>query len=298
MKHIAFTIHVEEVIERAWALISDAQVQEARRMSEKLVQEIQGLLEEDNESNTELLRKLMRASHVAGYTVGMSVRNSETLVAVSYFNEMLHAAHKLKDDSSSVIALTYRGDMYRRYGNLKEALHSLQTAYDISPADPVAHGNCAQLLARLYSQMNDDKNFARLMKEAEQIARSIDCSHTSVHGQYCLGTVYIDRCKHYCKRGETYKALDYFARAEKSLPDSPHWNTLLTATHGLILVRSGNIEQGMLYIDEAVKLALKHGNNRLLDHFYALQSYLAQKSVEYNQANVRLGKSLHGVFSR
>jgi tetratricopeptide (TPR) repeat protein len=297
MRHIAAMTHAEKVIEQAWSLIGDARVREARGMSEKLVQEILDLLEGDDESNTELLRRLVPACHVAGYTVGMSVRDSETLVAVSYFDEMLRAARKLKDDSFSVIALTYQGNLYRRYGNLKEAMHCLQIAYATQQADQAAHGNCAQLLGRLYSQMDDGENFARMMKEAEQIAHSIDLSHTSLHGQYCLGTVYIDYSKHYCKLGETHKAFDYFAKAEKSLPDMLHWNTLLTATHGLLLVRSGNIEQGMPYVVKAVKLALDHGNYRLLDHFYALQNYLGQKSVEFNQANVRLGESLYGVFA-
>ena len=293
MRHSAAVTHAQKAVEQAWSLVSDARVREARTISEKLVQELQDLLEEDDEHDVELLQSLIFACHVAGYTVGMSVRNSEALVAVSYFDEMLRAARKLNDSPYSVIALTYQGDMYRRDGNLKEAMHCLQLAYAAPEADRAAHGNCAQLLGRLYSQTNDEENFVRVMNEAEQIASSIDPSQTRLHGQYCLGTVYIDYSKHYCTLGETRKALDYFARAEESLPNTPHWCTLLTATRGLLLVRSGNIEQGMPYVIEAVKLAIEHGNYRLLDHFYALQNYLGQKSVEFNQANVRLGESLY-----
>jgi len=293
MRHSAAVTHAQKVVEQAWSLVSNARVREARTMSEKLVQELQDLLEEDDERDVELLQSLISACHVAGYTVGMSVRNSNALVAVSYFEEMLRVAHKLNDSPFSVIALTYQGDMYRRDGNLKEAMQCLQLAYATPQADRAAHGNCAQLLGRLYSQTNDEENFVRVMSEAEQIASSIDPSRTRLNGQYCLGTVYIDYSKHYCALGETRKALDYFVRAEESLPNTPHWCTLLTATRGLLLVRSGNIEQGMPYVIEAVKLAIDHGNYRLLDHFYALQNYLGQKSVEINQANVRLGESLY-----
>jgi tetratricopeptide (TPR) repeat protein len=135
------------------------------------------------------------------------------------------------------------------------------------------------------------------MDVAEQIAHAINPSQTSLHGQFCLGTVYIDWSKHYCKLGERSKAFDYFRRAEQSLPNTPHWATLLTATHGLLLVQSGDIEQGMPYVIKAVKLAISHGNQRLLDHFYDLQYYLGQKTIEFNQANVKLGKALYEPFS-
>src|SRR6266568_3252840 len=287
MRQPAAVTHAQEVVEQAWSLVSDARVREARTISEKLVQDLLDLLEADDERDRALLHSLISACHIAGYTVGMSVRNTEALVAASYFEEMLRVARKLNDGPSAVIALTYQGDMYRRHGNLKEAMHYLKIAYTTQ------HGNCAQLLGRLYSQTNDEENFVRVMKEAEQIAATLDPSHTSLHGQYSLGTVYIDYCKHYNRLGETRKALDYFTRAEKSLPKTPHWCTLLTATHGLLLVRSGNIEQGMPYVIEAVKLATDHGNYRLLDHFYALQRYLGRESIKFNQANVRLGESLY-----
>lgn len=286
--------HAQEIIEQAWSLVSDARVREARTISEDLVQEIQDLLEEGDERDAVLLQRLIDACHVAGYTVAMSVRNSDALVAAAYFAEMLDAARKLNDRPFSVIALTYQGDMYRRYGDLKKAIHFLLNAYTTSQDDRSAHGNCAQLLGRLYSLTGDEENFMRVMREAEQIAASIEQpSQTRLHGQYCLGTVYIDYCRYYSKLGEINKAFDYFSQAEKSLPYTQHWHTLLTATHGLLLVRSGDIERGMPFVIKAVKLATDHGNYRLLDHFYALQRYLGQKVVEFNQATVRLGESLN-----
>ena len=257
MRNIDAVTHAQKVIEQAWSLVRDAQVRQARTISEELVQELQDLLEEGHEHDTGLQQSLIDACHLAGYTVAMSVRNSDALIAVSYFDEMLRAACKINDGPFSVIALTYQGDMYRRYGNLNEAMHSLQSAYSTPQDDRAAHGNCAQLLGRLYSQMKDEENFVRVMEEAEQLASSIDHAHTRLHGQYCLGTVYIDYCKHYCKRGETRKAFDYFSRAENSLPYTPHWFTLLTATHGLLLVRSGNIEHGMSFVIKAVELGYR-----------------------------------------
>ncbi len=295
MKHFDAVEQAEETIEQVWSLLGEAHVQKARQISERLVQELLDWLEEDGEHATRLFyTKLAHACHAAGYLVAMSVRYTEAQAVIAYFEEMLRAAYELESDALATIALTYEGDMYRRADDFNEARRHLQRAYDLPQEDLAAHGNCAQLLARFYSQIGDVENFVRLMEEAECIAREIDPSGSSLHGQYSLGTVYIDYSKHYSKIGETAKALDYFARAEESLPDMPHWRTLVTATHGLLLVRNNNLEQGMSYVVEAAKLALDHGNLRLLDHFYALQSHLARKSTEFNQASVRLSEALYG----
>lgn len=298
MRDHGMVAYAEETINQIWLLLGEARVQKAKEESEKLVQEILNQFEEYEERSLDLYRLLAPACHVAGYTLGMSVRYTETQSVIAYFEEMQRAARKLKDNSQEVIALTYQGDMYRRSGDFIQAMRCLQLAYDLPQSDQAAHGNCTQLLGRLYSQMGDEENFALFMGEAEQIARIIDPPHTSLRGQYSLGTVYIDYSKHYSKMGETRKALDYFAKAEEALPDMPHWKTLIIATHGLLLIHSNDLEQGMPYVVEAVKLALDHGNYRLLDHFYSLQNSLAQKAIDFNHANLRLGNALYGTLAQ
>jgi tetratricopeptide (TPR) repeat protein len=292
MNHLDTRTHAEEAIERAWLLIGAAQVREARALSERLVQDLLDLLEEQPEHEALLLPALLPACHVAGYAVGMSVRGAQTLLAVSYFEEMLRIARKLEDASAAAIALTYQGDMHRRSARFAEALRCLQTAYALPHSEQAVRGNCAQLLGRLYSQRDEEAAFGHMMQEAEQIARVIEPSRSSLHGQYCLGTVYIDYSKHYTRKGDTRTALDYFARAQALLPDMPHWRTLLTATHGLLLVRSGEIEQGMPYVLTAVKMATAHGNYRLLDHFSTLQRDLARQALALQRAQTRLRESL------
>jgi len=129
------------------------------------------------------------------------------------------------------------------------------------------------------------------------IAMHDDSPHNSLHGQYCLGTVYVDYARYYSTIKNFQKALDYYALAEAALPDSVHWRTFLTAIHGLLLVKSGDIENGMPYVLRAVELAHEHSNYRLLDNFYALQSYIGRKAIELNKANVLLGDSLYGSFA-
>lgn len=297
MEHLDAVACAEETIEQVWSLLTEARVPKAKELGENLVQEILGLLERDSECSPDLWTALANACHVTGYIVGMSVRYTGTQAVILYFKEMQRAAQRANSDSLVVIALTYEGDMYRRAGDYEKAEQCLKRAYDIPQQDLAAHGNCAQLLGRLYSQIGEKAKFEPMMNEAEEIAREIGPDQNSLHGQYSLGTVYIDYSKHYSKMGETSKSFDYFAKAEEALPDMPHWNTLVKATHGLLLVRNNDLEHGMPYIIEAVQLAHKHGNYRLLDHFYNLQHDLARKAIAFNRANLSLGEALHGSLT-
>lgn len=283
-------------IEHIWLLVRDAHVREAKAKSEKLVYQLQTQLEKTPNEH-DLQQALMHAHHIAGYTAAMSTRSYDALIPASYFSEMEHVARALQDDVYVVIALTYQGDMHRRYGNMKQALQYLQTAYDTPITDSAAHGNCAQLLARVYSQQDDYTNFLRMMKEAEQIALHDDSLQNSLHGQYCLGTVYIEYARYYSKIGQFHQALDFYTQAKIALPETPHWTTFLTAIQGLLLIKGGDVEQGIPVVVKAVELAQKHGNHRLLDNFYALQRYLGQKALEFNRASVRLGDTLHRLKS-
>lgn len=204
-------------------------------------------------------------------------------------------ARELENDVQIAIARTYQEDMYRRYGDLQQAFDLLEAAYHLPHSDNAVHGNCAQLLGRVYAEQNDHERFLSMMEEAEDIALHDNSSQNSLYGQYCLGTVYADYTRYYCNRGHFQKALDYYSKAEAALPETPHWTTFLTAIHGLLLVKSGSIEQGMPDILKVVELANEHGNHRLLDKFYALQHYLGQKTLEFNRANTRLGDLLHGL---
>lgn len=67
---------------------------------------------------------------------------------------------------------------------------------------------------------------------------------------------------------------------------------MLTAIQGFVLVESGNIEEGMPVIVNAVTLARKNGYHCLLDHVYALQRSLGGQALKYNRASTRLGDAL------
>ena len=159
----------------------------------------------------------------------MNLKNREARAAIPWFEKMEQTAQLLHDHVLLKIALTYHGDTLRRCNDLEQARVYLHTAYTLKVCtDMVAHGNNAQLLARVSLQLHDAPTFERLMKEAEALVPTLSPNATSVHGQYCLGTVYIEYARAYSKSGDFTKAVDYLDMAEKAFLPVPHWKTLLT----------------------------------------------------------------------
>ncbi|HEU5382804.1 MAG TPA: hypothetical protein VFV38_45940 [Ktedonobacteraceae bacterium] len=281
---------LDKTLTTIWSLLTEARVYEAKARTEKLLHLIQAFEEQGQGPSPEIAA---HAYHVAGYTASMSARNAEALPALHCFHEMKRLAGEAQNATLSVIALSYEGDTYRRLGELSQALTCLQDAYHyMSQPDLAAHGNCAQLLARIYFRSGDRQHFEKMMEEAERIGKSIDPIENSLHGQYCLGTVYIDYARSYNQLGLTQKAFEYLDCAEEALPPSPHWRTLLIATRGILLVRNGDFQKGMPDVLEAVRLGYKHGNQRLLDRFYALEYHLNEQARRLDQARLDLSDAL------
>jgi tetratricopeptide (TPR) repeat protein len=274
------------VIEQAWEDVKDANVTQARTRSEKLVQNIELYLD-DNESLW--LHPYALSCHVAGYSASMNSTNQEVTPALSYFQTMVETASRLQDNTLLTIALTYKGDTLRRTGKLESAINCLKTAYCLSDGvDKAAHGNCAQLLARAYFYKGEMTAFQVYMQEAEDVTQYVDSAANSVHGQYSLGTVYIEYARCYGKLEMNCEALDYLHKAERVLPESKHWQTLLTATKGILLVKSGKISEGMKYVNVSLELSKQHGNRRVLEHFRELMKFMDKKSVEITAARIEL----------
>lgn len=289
---------LDKMVVAIWSLLTEARVYEAKSMTEELLRDVQMYEENyEHEKPPPLLENIAHAYHVAGYTASMSVRDPNAFVALQYYEKMECIAHDLRHATLYVIALTYRGDAYRRLGNLDQAKACLQKAYTYTPRpDDAALGNCAQLLGRIYFCLKDFRLFEMVMTEAEQIAQTIDQEQNSLHGQYCLGTVYIDYARSYHQLGQMQKAFDYLQQAEAVLPQSPHWQTLLIATRGLLLVRSGDFQRGMPDVVEAVRRGYEHGNQRLLDRFYALEQHLNKQAGEILEARSVLSSALERSF--
>lgn len=275
----------QQRIEQVWKWLEDGKITQAARRSQQLVDRLWG-------TKRTLPNCFLRvqAYYLAGYTLDLQ---GNVRAANGYFDRMLTVARYMEDDGLIAIALAYKGELQRRSGYLKKARLQFQQAYE-KTQEQTTLGHCAQLFARLASQLGEDEQFERLMNEACRLANNAASTYQVVQRQYCLGAVYLEYCDHYGRKGEVSKASEYFLLAEKVLPATPHWKLALTASHGLLLVRSNCLEQGIDYVVNAVKLAKKHGNARILAPFYTLRNDLSHQAIALSKANIRLGDAFYG----
>ncbi len=144
--------------------------------------------------------------------------------------------------------------------------------------------------------MNDLASFERLLGEAEMIAADLSPSENSTHGQYCLGTVYIDYARAYSQQRRIQQAMEFLDRAEQAFPPNLHWEALLMVTRADILLRDGDIRQGLPLTLHLIELSYKRGNMRLLERLSGLQRFLEERAIEGSQAANALSEALHGPF--
>ena len=283
-----------DAIASTWSLINSGRIKEALPLSEQFVRDCSAQL--DEERNIKSLSILLHACHVAGYAVALSTRNADALVAVPYFSRMQKLAEQLGESDQKGIALSYQGDMYRRSGKYEEAFSYLQTASDLPLSDPAVKGNCALLLGRFFSTQNEDERFAQVMQEALKHTFQIEPTHDSLHGQYGLWTVYLEYARHANKYGNVQDALAYCERAEKLLPKDELWKPYILAVRGEAVIKSGDLETGMISVLEGLNLADCQGNVRLLGAFELLARYLREKSLMYSKTVALLQTALFGTF--
>lgn len=286
---------INAIIDHVWSLIAQAHNLEARATIEQLIHHLMTSLSTEDR---ELLDCLARARYVAGYVISLNTHTSEVYRAMQHFQEMETVARLLDDESLLNVALTYQGDMLRREGNLDKAIVYLEAARDTTPrADTASQGNAIQLLARTYLQHGDLSDFERSMGKAEELTQAIGNSNIT-HGLYCLGTVYEEYGRGYGALGQLKKSMHYLDLAKQELLPSERWQTLLTTTRAVSLVRGGEFHAGVEMAIEAAHLCKKVGNLRCLERIYAIQQYLDRLSRYAGQESGILRDALYGPIGQ
>ena len=287
---------IDALVKRAWSLLDEPRVTEARSLIEKLVRNTS---EQITTEDPKLLMSLARALHAAGYITGLGTRSKEIAVPNHYYHELEEIARLIKDDTFLSIALTYQGDMFRRSGNITDAITYLEAARDIAPkADKAARGNALQLLGRTYLLAKDKAGFERAMGEAEELVYQINPLTDSTRGQYNLAAVYEEYGKSYGILGQPQRALDFLDRAEKARPKIQFWATLLDIARAEVLVYNGQVDEGLPLALRAAELSQQQGHRRRLERIYGMRRFLNRKAIEYAKAEEELGDILDGPVAR
>jgi tetratricopeptide (TPR) repeat protein len=285
----------DETIDHVWNLARQSRYIEARPLVEKFLQD---LIPQARADDHAMLNRLARVRHAAGHITSIMCRTSETDIALRHYQEMEKAARTIHDDTLLNLALTYEGDMYRRKGDVREAINYLRDARDTTPqTNNAARGNGIQLLGRAYVQAGNKSGFERAMAESEDLTYQTTAEETAntVYGLYNLGTVYEDYNRSYTILGDTQKALEYLEKAEKAFqPLTIHWQTLLATAKAATLVACGDITTGVEVAIEAAHLCTSTGNHRLLERVYAVQSTIDNLTRYMSRAGTQLREVLNG----
>jgi len=288
---------IDAAIEHGWKLARAGRYYEVQVIVEKLLRDVANLIQTED---VNLLRKLANVQHVAGYIKSQTSRADKTDVAFYHYREMERIARILHDQTLINIALSYEGDMLQRGGNVEESIRYLEAARDTTPlADTAARGNGIQLLGRAYFKAGRLGDFERAMKEAEALTYEpqIPDLSNSVRGQYCAGTVYEEWGRSVGLLGKMEEALAHLDKADQIF--SHTWtmqrrDMLMKTARAMVLVRNGDIREGVEIAVEAIALCRKHGNLRLLDRVYGLQQYLDRLTKEIGNAGSLLREALDG----
>jgi transcriptional regulator with XRE-family HTH domain len=284
---------IDEVVANTWGFLGQSRFSEARSIISTLLQDMDYYPFED----TELLRSLARAHHVAGHVTALTCRTTEVAQAIRHFQRMEDIARYIKDDTLLNIALTYHGDMERRRGSMQKAVTYLEAARDTTPqANQAACGDAAQLLGRIYLRMNNLDGFERSLGLAEEIAATLNLIGDKIMGAFNLGTVYEEYARGWMTLGQHQKAIYYIEKAKNTLPNSKRWELVLEATKAETLVRGDDLHEGIKLAVSVAQCARTLGHNRLLERIYRLHNYLDRKVFEIGQANMLLREALIGPF--
>ncbi len=288
---------IDASIEHVWKLIRAARYHDANALVDKLIRDISSLIHTEDAT---LLRKFAYAQHVAGFVKSQVTRANETAIPFSHYHEMERIGRILGDQTLIIVALTYEGDMLQRGGEVEKSIQYLEAVRDIAPqSDESARGNGIQLLGRAYFKARRLGDFDRVMKEAEALAHEPGISDLSnnVKGQYGTGTVYEEWGRSLGVLGQTNEAMEYLDKAEKIFAET--WteqrrDMLMKTARAMVLVRDGEIRQGVELAVDALDLCRKQGNIRLLERVYGIQQYLDRLTREIGNSASVLREAIAG----
>ncbi|HEX4208069.1 MAG TPA: hypothetical protein VHZ51_28470, partial [Ktedonobacteraceae bacterium] len=269
-------------------IIRESRIQEASRITEHLIQNVQTQITIEDPA---LLYNLAEAQHVAAHIISLTSSANQSYKAIPYYQEMETIARQTNNQTQLNIALTYQGDMYRRLGDINQAITYLEGARDTTPnADIAAKGNNHQLLARAYLRKKDLSNFNREMDKAEEATYHFNPDTSSTRGHYNIGLVYEEYGRSYADLGKMEKALEYLERAKAALPSTLLWELLIKTAKALALVKGGELQEGIQLATETTNALYTINNLRYLDRVHIIEQYLNKKEEYYSRKQREIRK--------
>ena len=249
----------------------------------------------------EATRLLAHAHFISGHTDTITKADFDVALARNHFEAMHKLALSINDQTSLCNALTYDGEMLRREGKFAEAEQALLAAPDHKGVEINARGNRAQMLARLYADIHKPALFKEQIERAKDFAQQAATRQflSSLSIPFNVFSVEEEEVRSYLINSQINKCLTLIQNAEKHMPDSPRWKTLLKITKGETYLYASiysrrqrshhidiksdlNCQMGITLLNEGEALARSYNHQRLLRRIINIEQKFSHLGVDCN----------------
>lgn len=275
------------------SLLDQGAYMNAEQVSEIL---IQGCRAPGNQRQRAMRSILARASYL--YGLAKATLTDKPWLALPSFERMGRVADELRDSNGLAIALTYRGEMYRRMGEmhrrqghqekashcLEQARLLLEAALELARAQPRSAfstrvtGNGQQLLARVYLARGEHQRaFDTLRLAEERAADALPQDEEDWYVPFCLCGVMVELAKSQMLVKRYDDSFATLARVRRLVPDAPpRWAIPSTLTEGELLLRFARAHTDLVLYKEGTRVLLQ-GYTLACTHHHRRQQQRVQR---------------------
>jgi class 3 adenylate cyclase/ribosomal protein L40E len=206
------------------------------------------------------LKDQRRLGWVSTYTTIYFLMHGNTNQALAEGQRAVAIAEEAGDFALRVVAGAYLGSIYSELGNYKQAVELLQKTVDALAGDLICErlGQTAlpavfarARLAVCFAEQGQFAEGLRIGEEALRIAESVDQPYSLIWA--CLGVGHLN-----LRSGELQKAISAQKRALELIRvwNIPTYFPWAAAQFGYALTLTGNLSEGMRFLDDALKRAV------------------------------------------
>lgn len=264
---------------------------------------VRNLTRQAKRGDAGLLMLLIRARCLKGLAVSV-VENNPSL-ALHDFEEMERLASKIAQQAWLCLAKMYQADMYRRMGDYQKALRFFAKVREELNDDHTLIGHYQQLLARVYSALDNVGAALKAIDEAKRYALMSQEQSSNLAIFFDLCSVYIDCANIHIKSGNIGFGLNYIKKAESIGKRAPYWLPSIQILKGILLINKAintNSDTSASHLDDpdylegqrlfntGRKLAMEYGDQRLAQHARRLINSFWQRGNKYLMVVQDLGE--------
>ena len=207
--------------------------------------------------------------------------NEDNQLRQSYAKELIRLAEKVNDTRKLITGYIQLGNSLRKRGDIPAAIDAYSKSLVIAreTKNEEREGHVLMAIADAYSLMEDRENAALYYKN------SLDLLRKTI-GKPELGITLFNLGDELIKAGRFDEAIGYLDQAEIIFQELSLDQALVyvQGNRGIITGKSGNIPQGIVQIESAIKKLEEYGDNSAVSDFSIYLAGLYAEQGELNKA--------------